>query len=185
MNETIKNIKERRSIREYNDKKIDKEILNEILECGKYTASARNGQPWFFSVVSNKEINDTVVEETKRILAQSDNIEVRKMANNEDYHNFYNAPTVIYISNDKSSQYKGVDCFSAAQTMAVAAHSLGVSSVIVASVMPTFRGEKAEEINKMIGLKDGYEVVISIALGYSDSKVEPKERKKDDIVFID
>ncbi|MGB4132227.1 MAG: nitroreductase family protein, partial [Tepidanaerobacteraceae bacterium] len=42
----IRVIKERRSIREYLPKPIPREVLEDILDCGRLAPSARNIQPW-------------------------------------------------------------------------------------------------------------------------------------------
>ena len=41
MNDTLKNLKERRSVKKYKDTLISKELLNEILEAGTYAANGR------------------------------------------------------------------------------------------------------------------------------------------------
>ena len=52
----IRVIKERRSIREYLPKPIPREVLEDILDCGRLAPSARNIQPWLFVVSTEKEI---------------------------------------------------------------------------------------------------------------------------------
>ena len=51
----IQNIKKRRSVRDFQDKQIDKDILKEIIQAGKYAPSAKNDQPWKFIVITNEE----------------------------------------------------------------------------------------------------------------------------------
>ena len=48
-------LKQRRSIRLYQDKMIPVEEINMILEAGRWTPSASNRQPWQFIVIKNKE----------------------------------------------------------------------------------------------------------------------------------
>ena len=54
MNETIQNIKNRRSVRQYSDKPIPNEILKELVDCARLAPTARNEQPWEFIVVTDK-----------------------------------------------------------------------------------------------------------------------------------
>ena len=51
--EVIKNI---RSIRRYQDKNVEKEKLQKVLEAARLAPSAMNRQPYQLYVVSNKEI---------------------------------------------------------------------------------------------------------------------------------
>ena len=55
MNETIKTLTERRSIRKYNDKPISKDDLALILKAGVYAPTGRNSRDTLFLVVTNKE----------------------------------------------------------------------------------------------------------------------------------
>lgn len=53
MNEVVKVLKERRSIRDYLSKPIPREILEDIIDCGRLAPSANNVQPWLFVVVTD------------------------------------------------------------------------------------------------------------------------------------
>lgn len=55
MNEFIGMIKDRRSVRKFSGKPIEKRILEEIVDCARLAPSARNIQPWKFVVVGDKE----------------------------------------------------------------------------------------------------------------------------------
>jgi nitroreductase len=55
-NEVINTIKTRRSVREYIDKEVEEDKIKIILECAIYAPSARNSQPWFFTVIKNKDL---------------------------------------------------------------------------------------------------------------------------------
>lgn len=57
--ETLQVIEKRRSIRKFTNEKISKEIILDILNCGRLAPSAKNRQPWFFVVVS-KEVKDEI-----------------------------------------------------------------------------------------------------------------------------
>ncbi len=56
-NETIKTIKERRAIRDYETSKdVPAELVREIIEAGGYAPSAENQQPWRVIVVRDKKL---------------------------------------------------------------------------------------------------------------------------------
>ena len=52
----LKFIKNRRSIRNFTDKKISSSEIEMILEAGRWAPSASNRQPWNFIIIRNKEI---------------------------------------------------------------------------------------------------------------------------------
>ena len=62
MNETLKVIRNRRSIRNFMDEQIKKEELDAILEAGLYAPSGMNSQDWHFTVIQNRKMIDTVNE---------------------------------------------------------------------------------------------------------------------------
>jgi F420 biosynthesis protein FbiB-like protein len=53
---TIEFFKKRRSIKEYCDKKVSDEVLQRILEAGRWAPSAHNAQPWRFIVLKDSNI---------------------------------------------------------------------------------------------------------------------------------
>ena len=54
-NETLRIIKQRRSIRSYKDQQIKDEVLAVVLEAGQYASNAGD-QAWYFTVVQNKKL---------------------------------------------------------------------------------------------------------------------------------
>ena len=54
MNETIKFIKSRRSIRKYKEKQIEDSDVQTILDCAIHAPNAMNQQKWHFTVIQNK-----------------------------------------------------------------------------------------------------------------------------------
>lgn len=53
---TFDTITQRRSIRKYEDRKIEKEILDKILEAGRLAPSASNRQDWKFIMVTEPDL---------------------------------------------------------------------------------------------------------------------------------
>ncbi|MCK4927099.1 MAG: nitroreductase family protein, partial [Candidatus Aenigmarchaeota archaeon] len=60
MNETIKSIKSRRSVRNYQTAEIPKEILEELIDCARLAPTARNTQPWEFIIIKDKDTLDNI-----------------------------------------------------------------------------------------------------------------------------
>ncbi len=60
-NETIRTIKERRAIRDYNtERDVPDELIYKIIEAGTYAPSAENQQPWRIVVVRDKETQEFI-----------------------------------------------------------------------------------------------------------------------------
>ncbi len=58
-------IKARRSIRRYQDREVEEETLNRVLEAGRLAPSAKNMQEWKFIVVRDKETRAKLSEAAK------------------------------------------------------------------------------------------------------------------------
>ncbi|MEI8377611.1 MAG: nitroreductase family protein [bacterium] len=103
MNETTQNILNRRSVRVFSDKQIDKNELTEILNAGIYAPSAHNQQPWHFTVIQDEKLIDELNLETKVAMSKHEDPTVQQYGNNEKYHIFYNSPTIIVVSGENSA----------------------------------------------------------------------------------
>lgn len=58
-------IEKRRSIRNFNKIKIDKKLVEDIIECGRMAPSAKDRQPWYFFIVEEQiknKIADVMLE---------------------------------------------------------------------------------------------------------------------------
>ena len=54
--EVLKIIEERRSIRNFKNDNVNKELIEDILNCGRLALSAKNKQPWYFVILTNYSI---------------------------------------------------------------------------------------------------------------------------------
>ena len=70
MNEVIKNIKARRSCREYIDTQISTEDLNEILECALCGPSGMNSQGCYYTAIQNKEVLQELNKAVKAVFRE-------------------------------------------------------------------------------------------------------------------
>lgn len=177
MNEIIQNILNRRSVRVYSEEQIKQEDLELILKAGLSSPSGCNEQPWHFTVVQNKEIMKTLNVDSKKEFANSDNEMFRKMANNENFDIFYNAPTIIVVSGEKSTITSLIDCSAATENMILAAESLGIGSCWIGLVTFLFRSENAQKHVKLLKIPEGHEPYYAITLGYKripDPKPQPR-----------
>ena len=68
LTETERVIYKRRSVRLFQKKQVPREIVERIIEAGRFAPSAGNCQPWKFTVVQNPELIEEVCKKTERIL---------------------------------------------------------------------------------------------------------------------
>ncbi len=139
MNEVIKNILTRRSIRVYKEEQISDEQLNSILEAGKYAPSGGNSQTWRFTALQNKEIlehlNTLVKAAFKKLEVDEKTYRSKKVgkiaAERENYSFHYHAPTLIIVSNDRDYSNCMADSAVAIENILLSAHSLGLGACYI------------------------------------------------------
>ena len=69
--DVLKAIADRRSHRAYTEAQIPEETLAAILRAGLEAPSARNRQPWHFSVVQNAELIQEVHDEAAAVMGKA------------------------------------------------------------------------------------------------------------------
>ena len=68
-----KKISKRRSVRDFSDKEVPREVIESILKAAGSAPSGANKQPWTFCVISSAELKS----------------EIRKLAEKEEYENYH------------------------------------------------------------------------------------------------
>lgn len=185
MNKTIETIMNRRSVRVYSDEQIKQEDLELIIQAGLYSPSACNMQPWHLTVVKNKEIINLLNIETKKELLNCDNDYFKTFATNERYDIFYNAPTIIIISGEKTALAPQTDCSAATENMILAAESLDIGTCWIGLITYLFRSERSAEFTKMLEIPEGYEPYYAITLGYKKiANPKPQPRRENTVNYI-
>ena len=179
--DTLQTIATRRSHRAYKTEQISEAQLNQILIAALQSPSARNHQPWHFSVVQNPELIQEVHDEAAKMLEKDGG----RRFNDPDFQIFYHAPTVVFIFGEKDFPWTQVDCGIAVQTMALAAEGLGIGSVILGLPKAAFKGDKADDLRKKLQCSDGYDFVIALSLGYSTDMKEPHDLREEKISRIE
>lgn len=158
--EVLKAIAERRSIRSYKADPVSREQLDQLLAAAVQAPSARNSQPWHFSVVRDEKLLTIINQEVAAELGRSDDI-------------FYQAPLVIFLSADPQGGYSRMDCGIAVENIALAAHGLGLGSVILGMPSHAFKGEKADWLRQRLCFPAGYDFMIAIAVGWPAAGKDP------------
>lgn len=165
MNTVLETIKERRSVRQFTEAKVDEAQLEAILEAGLFAPSAHNQQPWHFTLITNAELLRDMNHLAKET-AKTSNIEfLQKIGNNPDFHVFYKAPALIVVSGDDGAMNPKADTAAAAQNMLLAAESLGLGACWI-GMLRLCVGQGGERFVKAFELPEGYSPYFAIAIGH-------------------
>ncbi|MBO7305882.1 MAG: nitroreductase, partial [Bacteroidales bacterium] len=157
-NAVIENIMQRRSIRNYKDSQVPKDILDKIVECGINAPNAINRQAWEVRVINNPESFSLF----KEYLVKDNSDTPKEMIEGC----FRGAPTLIVIANDTSFKFSQIDCGLLSENIMLSAWSLGIGSVCLGS--PVGFINNSQQVKNMLGFSEGYSTVICIGLGYAN-----------------
>lgn len=182
MNETLNNIRNRRSTRMFLPEQIAEESLKSIIEAGIYAPSASNQQPWHFTVIQNKELLDELNSKFKQFAKNSDSEYIRKVGNNENFHVFYKAPTVILVSGDENNNYASVDCAAAVENMLIASESLGIGSCWVGFISYLLNSDEGVELVGKLGIPKGFKQIHSVCLGNKKTTANNAPSRKENTI---
>lgn len=176
MNEVIKCLQDRRSIRKFSDIPIKKDTLEEIIKCGMAAPNGQNKQTWKYIVLSDKSQIDYLEEKI---------IEVLDITKTDSLHGFGN-PAAVIIVTDRKNNYNAVANGSCAiANMLNAAWSLQIGGCWI-NALRTIQDEPL--IREMLGqfeIPGNHMVVGMIVLGHLQEDVLPqKPRRRMDVVHF-
>ncbi len=186
MNETIKTILSRQSCRSYTERKVDDEKIEILLECAKYAPSALNKQPWHFTVVKNRKLLDEIKEANRQMMIATGDPKMIEAANDASFDNFRGAPMAIIVSGENGNPFSAGDCSAAVENMALAAHSMGIASLYIASFKRALELEENAYIVKKLNLPENFNPLFALCLGYTEAAYpERAPRREGTVNYID
>lgn len=172
MNEVIKNILSRRSIRDFTSKKIEKSDLETIINTGLYAPTGMNKQTWnFFGI-----LNQDVINEFAQAIATN---------LNRPGYKFYGSPAIIIVSNEIDSKWGRDDNACALQNMMLASHSLNIGSVWINQLTDCCDMPEIRALLTKTGIPENHTVYGVVALGYTDSPARGIVDKNAKITIIE
>jgi nitroreductase len=179
-------MKNRRSIRKYQDKQISKKDLEKILEAGIYAPNAGGGQRGIARACQNKELNEKIGKlnignfNRKQLAGSYVSSEQPSIIDDPSIKSgFYGAPTVVTIFGPKNFLYSIPDAFCMAENMALEAYNLEINSCIIARGEETFESELGQEILKNWEIPENYIARAFVLLGYVDGSYPTAKLRKE------
>ena len=168
----VENIMTRASVRQFTDKAIPKDTLEQIVRCGMAAPSAANAQPWAFVVVTDKAVLDSLSAIADRFRLET-------------------ATAAIIVCGDMSRALEGPgreywvqDCSAVTENILLATHAYGLGAVWCG----VYHGPESEEVapvSKVLGLPENIIPLDVITMGFPAGKVEPKDKWKPELIHYD
>ena len=151
-------IKSRRSIRKFTSEPVSEELVDTILEAGRWAPSGLNNQPWRFAVIRDAGLRQAISELThysKTVLSAQ-------------------ALIAVFLDTEKSyHREKDIQAVGAClQNMLLEAHSLGLGTVWLGEII-----RSNEQIKAILGLTSALDLMAVVALGHPDERPKSVKRK--------
>lgn len=172
MNDIIKAMEERRSIRKYRADMIPSDVIDRVCEAGTYAASGKGNQSPIIIAVTDKALRDRLSAMNARIMGV-------------DFDPFYGAPVVLIVLADKKFPTYIYDGSLVIGNLMLAAHSEGIGSCWIHRAKEEFESEEGKAILKELGIEGDYEGIGHCVLGYTDGpQPATAARKKNRIYHV-
>ncbi len=171
MNEIIKTLLTRRSIRSFQEKEIPQQELEQILKAAIYAPSGRGKQTWQFTAICNREKIQRLADIIGRKL-------------NRNGYNMYNPEVLIIPSNTKDNPHGMEDNACALENIFLAAHSFGIGSVWINQIRTLCDDPEVREILGEFGIPADHTVYGMAALGYPVNTTKQDVKKIGKIQII-
>lgn len=167
-NQVIEALLTRRSVRSYTKEPVSRELLEQIVECGRYAATARGIQPWHFTVVTDRGLLERMSRANGAIMAADPGTPdlIRATIEDGSFDTFRGAPCAVIVSGRTDARFATADCANAVENMALAAHSLGLGSCYLASHSACLMGEAGAALRQELGIPEGYSPDLALAIGH-------------------
>jgi nitroreductase len=179
-------IKNRRSIRQYKPDPVDDATVKKVLEAAHWAPSWGNQQCWRFVVIRDPKTKSQIADTLNKVIIDNEPVE------NAAASSIRHAPVLIVFCaeksqagysangtplNDKGEYWYMFDIALAVQNLSLAAHALGLGTVIVG-------GFDIAKVEKILAVPGGCTAVTMTPLGVPGQKGQVSPRKQLSEVLI-
>ena len=172
----------RRSIRQYKDTLVSRDLLQKLAECGVNAPSAMNKQEWEVRIVDSQDYLNGVTE-----LMKADMPSFVKADDPKFRNGFRNATAIIAVAcPDDPTGMTLLNVGLLGENICLAALELGLGTCFMgAPTMFLTTNEKAKPYLDKLGFSEGYKLRYVIGVGYPDETPAAKPRDLGKIKFVD
>ena len=195
--DTYETIITRRSTRKYKPEAVEPEILQKVVEAGRYAPSGGNNQSNHFFVVQKADVLNELISLAETAFAKMEvdentypSLRNSVLASKKGGYVFtYHAPVLIIVANRKDYGNNMADSVAAVENMMIAANALGLGSCYINQLYWLNEEPSLLSCLREFGLKQDERVYASMVLGYAATENglpnrKPLERKGNEVTFI-
>jgi nitroreductase len=178
----------RQSIRDFEDKTVDTEIIDALIEAAVRAPTAMYEEPWAFAVVKDKAFLNKISEMSKVLLRE----EAKKNPDSEqaqadlavleqpNFNIFFNAQHMVVIYSKFPGDFVATDCWLAAENLMLAAYAHGLGSCSIALALNPLN---TAEIKKELGIPEGMIAIAPIIIGWPSTVSSQSSRQPPEVYY--
>ncbi len=170
VNQTIETIFKRKTVRDFTDKPVSKETIEELIKAGMAAPTAVNSQPWEFIVVTDKNM-------------------MKEFAQSLQFSRMLDTATAAIIvctdpqkSKDKDLNYAVIDATLASENILIAAESVGLGGAWVA-IYP--KNTVVDYMRKTLNIPESIIPLNVIPLGFPVGNEKPKNKFNQNVIHYE
>ncbi len=183
MNEVLKAIANRYSCRDFTGEPVTETQVRALADAALAAPSGMNRQPWHLIMITDKKLIDEMDDECMAVLAGAPDTSGYERIMARGGKVYYNAPCMALVASDNSGM-AAMDGGILSQNIALAAHSLGLGSVICGMAGIPFAGMNKNKWVKRVGFPEGYGFNIAVLVGEAKTEKEPHELDYSKVTYI-
>lgn len=161
-----------KTAQKFTSEPVREDHLTQILAAGLNAPSARNSQPWHFSVVRNKKILNQINEALAGVMPKGGPGGPGAPSGSPRKLGLADATVAIFIYAANKLPSDSFDCGLATEAMSIAALSLGYGTKIISSPSIVLNGERKADFDKLLQIPEGYSNVAVLLIGHTDQSVD-------------
>lgn len=165
MNDIIKAVEERRSVRAYEDRPVPRELIEQVVDAGLWAPSGMGRQSPIIVAVTDKALRDRLSAANAAV-----------MGGNGDP--FYGAPVVLVVLAPRDVPTHVYDGSLVMGSMMLAAHALGLGSCWIHRAKEVFDEPTFKQVLADLGVEGDYEGIGNCILGWPAEVPDAKPRRE-------
>ena len=195
--EAFELIKTRRSTRKFQERAVDKELLETIVEAGRYAPSGGNSQTTHFFVITDKSVLNELAVLVKDEFSKMEEapgmyrsiVNSIRASKGGSYIFHYNAPALIVTANKKDYGNNIADCACAVENMMLMANALNLGSCWINQLKWLNENEAVNAVFRKFGMAEDERIYGAVSIGYAATEDglpvrTPLERAGNPVTYI-
>lgn len=170
MNDVIKAMCDRRSVRAYKEDEVPRELIEQVIEAGLWAPSGMGRQSPVILAITDRALRDTLAAANAKVMGA-------------DTDPFYGAPVVLVVLAPRDVPTHAYDGSLVMGNLMLAASTVGLGSCWIHRAKETFEMPEFKRVLSELGVDGDYEGIGNCILGWPAEEPEPKPRRDGRVVW--